>query len=99
MKFSHSAITAQLTQDFEKESPYLVDDKDWPYGKYQKKDAIRELLKDFFDPYMTLLDQNKRIRQQQEHVGWNRNPEENVTTNETNENPAKKPFSHDTAKE
>jgi hypothetical protein len=61
MKFSHSAITAQLTQDFEKENPYLVDDKDWPYIKYQKTDAICELIKDFFDPIMTLLDQNKRI--------------------------------------
>jgi hypothetical protein len=32
-------------------------------------------------------------------VGWNWNPEENVTTNETNKNPTKKTFSRDTAKE
>jgi hypothetical protein len=32
-------------------------------------------------------------------VGWNRNSEENVTEDETNENPRKKTFSRDTAKE
>ena len=32
-------------------------------------------------------------------VGGKRNPEENVTDSETNENPRKKTFSHDTSKE
>jgi hypothetical protein len=32
-------------------------------------------------------------------VGWNRNPNRNVTEDETNENPRKKTFSRDTTKE
>jgi hypothetical protein len=52
-------------------------------------------VKDFFQEYDELLNQ-KRIRQQQECVGWN--PEENVQTNETNENPTKKTFSRATTK-
>jgi hypothetical protein len=56
--------------------------------KHQKTYVIRELINDFFGEYKELLDQ-KRIQQQQECVGWNWNPEENATKDETNENPRK----------
>jgi hypothetical protein len=58
----------------------------------------REVLTDFFKEHEDLLN-IQRIREQQECVGQKRNPEENVTKNETNENHRKKTFSRDTTKE
>jgi hypothetical protein len=84
MKFDCEAITLQITQDFEKEHSYFKDDKEDSFGPHRKTDAIRDIIQDFFQECDELLNQ-KRIRQQQECVGWD--PEENV---QANDNPTKK---------
>jgi hypothetical protein len=60
MRFNREAITLQISQDLKKENPYLVDDEDHPMGPHQKTDAIRDLIKDFFQEYDELPNQ-KRI--------------------------------------
>jgi hypothetical protein len=99
MKFNRKGIKAQLEQDFNQEHPGWVDREDDPKSApHQRSYAICEVVNDFFKEYDDLLNV-PRIRPQQECVGGKRNPEENVTDNETNENPRKKTFSRDTAKE
>jgi hypothetical protein len=76
-----------------------VDKEDgYQFAPHQRSFVEREVVKDFFKEYEDLLNV-PRIRPQQEYVGGKRNPEENVTVSETNENPRKKAFSRDTAKE
>jgi hypothetical protein len=92
-------VKAQLLQDFNVEHSFWVDDKDAPqFSPHQKSYAEREVVTDFFKEYEDLLNA-QRIRPQQECVGGKRNPEENVTDSETNENPRKKTFRRDTAKD
>jgi hypothetical protein len=75
-----------------------VDDKDAPqFAPHQRSYEEREVVTYFFKEYEDLLN-IQHIRPQQECVGRKRNPEENVTDSETNENPRKKTFSRDTAK-
>jgi hypothetical protein len=99
MKFNRKAIKAQLEQDFNQEHPGWVDREDNPqFAPHQRSYAIHEVVKDFFIEYDDLLNVQS-IRPQQECVRGKRNPEENVTDNETNDNPRKKTFSRDTTKE
>jgi hypothetical protein len=99
MKFDRTAIEAQLLQDFNIKHPFWVDDKDAPkFAPDSRAYEEREVLTDYFKEYEDLLNM-QRIGPLQECVGRKRNPEENVTENETNENHPKKTFSRDTAKE
>jgi hypothetical protein len=102
MTFNRPAIELQLHRDFNKEHPHWVDKEDnYQFAPHQRSYAIRELHRKFFGEHDALLNQ-KRIRQQQECVGGWLNDiwksEENVTEEETNENPRKKAFSCDTTK-
>jgi hypothetical protein len=99
MKFDRKAIKAQLHQEFNQEHPGWVDkEDDYQYAPHQRSYSIREVVRDFFKEYDDLLNV-QRIQPQQECVQGKRNPEKNVTDDETNENPRKKTFSRDTAKE
>ena len=71
---------------------------DYQFASHQRSFAEREVVKDFSKEYEDLLNV-PHIQPQQECVGGKRNTEENVTNSETNENPQKKAFSRDTAKE
>jgi hypothetical protein len=90
MKFDGPRIRLQLIHDFEEENPYIRDEWDSPFDKKEKTNAIRELIKNFFEEYDALLSQ-KRIRRQREGPAWKWYcPEENTTTEETDENTKKK---------
>jgi hypothetical protein len=99
MKFYRKAVKAQLLQDFNVEHPCWEDkEDDYQFAPHQRSVVEREVVKDFFKEYKDLLNV-PRIRPQQECVGGKRNREENGSDSETNENPRKKAFSRDTAKE
>jgi hypothetical protein len=86
MKFDRTAIEAQLLQYFNIKHPFWVGDKDAPkFAPDLRAYEEREVLTDFFKEYEDLLN-IQRIQEQQKCVGRKRNPEENVTKNETNEN-------------
>ncbi len=91
MKFDRKAVKAQLLQDCNVENPFWVDkEDDYQFTPHpQRSFAEREVVKDFFKEYEDLLNV-PCIRPQQECVEGKRNPEENVSNNETNENPQKK---------
>jgi hypothetical protein len=93
MKFDRKAVEAQLLQDFNVEHPFWKDNpNDYQFAPHERFYAEREVVTDFFKEYEDLLNV-QRIQPQQECVGGKRNLEENVTDNETNENPRKKAFS------
>jgi hypothetical protein len=71
---------------------------DFQFAPHQRSYEEREVVTNFFKEYEDLLNV-QHIRPQQECVGEKRNPEENVTDSESNENPRNKAFSHDTTKE
>jgi hypothetical protein len=99
MKLDRKAAEAQLLQDFNVGHPFWKDNpNDYQFAPHQRSYAEREVVTDFFKEYEDLLNV-QRTRPQQECVGGKRNPEENVTNSETNENPRKRAFSHDTTKE
>jgi hypothetical protein len=98
IKFNCPAMEKKIIQDFEKKHPYWKDDEGFQFAPHNKSYTVGKLLRGFFGEYDELLDQ-KLIRQQQECVGWNQNSNQNVTEDETNENPRKKTFSRDTTKE
>jgi hypothetical protein len=98
MNFVRKAVEALLLQDFNIKHPFWVDDKDAPQcAPHQRSYEEHEVVTDLFKEYEDLLNV-QCIQPQQECVGGKRNPEENVTNSETNENPRKKTFSRDTTK-
>jgi hypothetical protein len=99
VKFDRKAVKAQLLQDFNVEHPFWKDNPDdYQFAPHQRSYVERGVVTDFFKEYEDLLNV-QRIWPQQEFAGGKRNPEENVSDSETNENPRKKAFSHDTTKE
>jgi hypothetical protein len=87
MKFNRKAVEAQLLQDFNVEHPFWNDNpNDYQFAPHQRSYEEREVITDFVKEREDLLNV-QRIRPQQECVGGKRNPEENVTNSETNENP------------
>jgi hypothetical protein len=99
MKFDRKVVKAQLLQDFNVEHPCWEDkEDDYQFAPHQRSFAEREFVKYFFKEYEALLNV-PRIRPQLECVVGKRNREENGSSSETNENPRKKAFSRDTAKE
>jgi hypothetical protein len=99
MKFDCKAVKAQLLQDFNVEHPCWEDKKDdYQFAPHQRSFVEREFLRDFFKEYEALFNV-PRIQPQLECVVGKRNQEENGSNSKTNENPRKKAFSGDTAKE
>ena len=99
MQFNRKAIKKQLVQDFNQENPTWEDIKeDYQFAKHQRSYALRQVITDFFIEYDNLVNV-QGIQPLQECFRGKRKPEEDVTDDETKENPRKKTFSRDTTRE
>jgi hypothetical protein len=98
----HDFNSFGLHRQIEAKHKHIKDDEERKRMIFKR---CNEFMKDYAPIHSKFMEDYKcdiylrGIWRQQDCVGRNWNPEENLTTNETNENPTKKTFSRDTTKE